>query len=210
MSRSRLSLTEADHVQLAQLAGYDKLTKFDIVITSYQIVAQEWFDPNAKQPPRPARPQQRNPFVVEDGYLSEDDSRWGPLFLGPFRRVILDEAHQIKNRLTKSHKACVQLASQFRWCLTGTPIQNNVEDMHSLFEFLGKRVVSPYHSLDEFKAKISAPLKAGRTKVAMSRLKVVLKSVMLRRTKDSQVDGRPLLVLPKREIIHASSDFIVP
>ncbi|KNC71926.1 hypothetical protein SARC_15529, partial [Sphaeroforma arctica JP610] len=46
----------------------------------------------------------------------------GPLQM-PLLRVVLDEAHQIRNTNTKLAKACLKLDSIYRWCLTGTPIQ---------------------------------------------------------------------------------------
>lgn len=44
------------------------------------------------------------------------------------------------------------------------------------------------------------PLKQGRGKVAMQRLHVILKAVLLRRTKTDQIDGKPILSLPARNI----------
>lgn len=86
-------------------------------------------------------------------------------------------------------------------------IQNGVLDLFALFEFLGK-IVNPLHEFSEFKAKISDPLKNKRTKIAMTRLAVVLKAVMLRRTKGMMIDGKSLLVLPKREIITVKGPFL--
>ena len=53
-----------------------------------------------------------------------------------YHRVVLDEAHIIRNRNTKTHKAVLNLRAKNRWCLTGTPLQNKAEDLHSLFKFL--------------------------------------------------------------------------
>ena len=51
-------------------------------------------------------------------------------------RVILDEAHSVKNRVTNAYKGVHELKASKRWCLTGTPILNNLNDIHSLFVFL--------------------------------------------------------------------------
>lgn len=51
-------------------------------------------------------------------------------------RVILDEAHIIKDRNTQTAKACFALNSERRWLLTGTPIQNSLDDFFSFVHFL--------------------------------------------------------------------------
>jgi SNF2 family DNA or RNA helicase len=51
-------------------------------------------------------------------------------------RVILDEAHGIKNTTTAISKACCLLCAPKRWCVTGTPIQNSLKDVYGLVKFL--------------------------------------------------------------------------
>lgn len=51
-------------------------------------------------------------------------------------RVVLDEAHFIRHRNTKFFKSCIELRAKSRWCLTGTPIQNKMADLASLFAFV--------------------------------------------------------------------------
>lgn len=53
-----------------------------------------------------------------------------------FDVVILDEAHHVKNAKTKSSRAIKKLQPRRRWALTGTPIQNKIEDLASIFEFV--------------------------------------------------------------------------
>ncbi|KPV74347.1 uncharacterized protein RHOBADRAFT_54186 [Rhodotorula graminis WP1] len=190
-----------------------KLAKYDVVITSYPTLSNEWLDPNPKKAAKKGKGAAADDDDLDElGKLGKRGSRveYGALFDldHGFYRVILDEAHQIKNRTTKMQKACVALDTHFRWCLTGTPLQNEVMDLFSLFEFLGRRVVSPLHEVGEFKAKIQKPMNGKRTKLALARLGIILKAVMLRRRKTDQVDGRPLLALPSREIFEIKGPFL--
>ncbi|ORY65664.1 SNF2 family N-terminal domain-domain-containing protein [Leucosporidium creatinivorum] len=186
-----------------------QLTKYDIVLTSYNTAAAEWVDPKPKRGGK-GKGKKKGSDEEEDsdaGAVVEKKER-GPLFgVEKWYRSSLDEAHSIKGRTTKAHKACCDLAGHYKWCLSGTPIQNGVLDLFSLFEFLGK-IVNPLHDYSEFKLKISDPLKNKRTKIAMTRLAVVLKAVMLRRTKTMMIDGKPLLALPGREIIEIKGPFL--
>ncbi|OTB06126.1 hypothetical protein M426DRAFT_55747, partial [Hypoxylon sp. CI-4A] len=60
-----------------------------------------------------------------------------------FHRIILDEAHCIKEGKTLTAKACVALNAKYRWCLTGTPLQNQINEFLSLLRFLR---VAPFAS----------------------------------------------------------------
>jgi SNF2 family DNA or RNA helicase len=53
------------------------------------------------------------------------------------RRVVLDEAHNIKERTTNAAKAAFALKAKYKWCLSGTPLQNRVGELYSLVRFLG-------------------------------------------------------------------------
>ncbi|KAL1757353.1 SNF2 family N-terminal domain-containing protein [Schizophyllum commune] len=120
-------------------------------------------------------------------------------------RVVLDEAHNIKNHKTKGARACCALQAKFRWCLTGTPMQNNVTELYSLFDFLR---IKPLNDLEHFNRTIAKPLKDGKGGTrAMKRLQVVLKATMLRRTKDQVINGKKLIELPPRTLNIISCPF---
>ena len=53
-----------------------------------------------------------------------------------FDLCVLDEAQKIKNPTTKVHRAVKQLMPKFRWALTGTPLENSVDDVIAIFSFL--------------------------------------------------------------------------
>lgn len=71
-----------------------------------------------------------------------------------FHRVIIDEAQNIKNPLAKSTKACSRVNAKYRWCLTGTPMMNRLEDFQSLLGYLRIR---PYNNKEKFK-NVSLPI----------------------------------------------------
>ncbi|KAJ1487065.1 SNF2 family N-terminal domain-containing protein, partial [Baffinella frigidus] len=52
-------------------------------------------------------------------------------------RVVLDEAHTIRNRQTAVFQACAALPARHRWCLTATPLVNKADDVQPLVAFLG-------------------------------------------------------------------------
>lgn len=137
---------------------FQDLKKYDVVVTTYQILVSEF----------------GNSSTDVDG-----------LKVGCFGlhwyRVILDEAHTIKNRNAKATQACYALRSEYRWCLTGTPMQNNLDELQSLIKFLR---IKPYDQLSEWKDQIDRPMKNGRGDVAIKRLRHFLQICMKRRTKE--------------------------
>lgn len=63
-------------------------------------------------------------------------NREGTVFRVRWKRIILDEAHQIRNHKAQTSIACCSLAGKFRWALTGTPVHNKELDMYALLKFL--------------------------------------------------------------------------
>ncbi|KAI1328840.1 hypothetical protein F5Y16DRAFT_368104 [Xylariaceae sp. FL0255] len=61
-----------------------------------------------------------------------------------FHRVILDEAHCIKTRSTMTARACFALDAEYRWCLSGTPLQNRIGELFSLVRFLNIQPFASY------------------------------------------------------------------
>uniref|UniRef100_A0AC35UC86 SNF2 family domain-containing protein n=1 Tax=Rhabditophanes sp. KR3021 TaxID=114890 RepID=A0AC35UC86_9BILA len=108
-----------------------------------------------------------------------------------FNRIVLDEAHQIKNRKTIVSRACCKVSGVSRICLSGTPLHNEVMDMFSLFRFMR---LNPLSEEAAFKKFIQTKL----SKEGSSRLNAIVKATLLRRTKDEKcrLTGKSLVNLP--------------
>ncbi|OJD17869.1 hypothetical protein AJ78_02041 [Emergomyces pasteurianus Ep9510] len=122
----------------------------------------------------------------------------GSLFSVDFFRVILDEAHYIKNRASKTARACYDIKGTHRWALTGTPIVNRLEDLFSLVRFLK---VEPWSNFSFWKTFITVPFESKDFLRALNVVQTVLEPLVLRRTKTMKTpDGEALVPLPPRTI----------
>jgi len=129
----------------------------------------------------------------------------GPLFQIYWRRIILDEAHAIKNRCSRQAQMAFRLRSFCRWCVTGTPLQNSVEELYSAVRFLR---VDPWSAWPCWRQSVALPLERGRhgdgeaMSQALDTARRIVTPLILRRTKGT-VDpktGEPLLELPKKHV----------
>ncbi|KAF7338762.1 DNA repair protein RAD5 [Mycena sanguinolenta] len=134
----------------------------------------------------------------------EDRTVGSVLFTIKWWRIGLDEAHTIKNRKTKTAAACFDLQARFRWCLTATPMQNEVDEFFPLLKFLR---IKPLNDWERFNQLIAKPISKGiSANLALKRLQmeVVLTHVMFRRTK---TEVASVLKLPKRTVVTISCKF---
>lgn len=149
----------------------------NVIITSYGTILSEF-----------------NQVSAQDGNRGSH----GGIFSLNYFRIILDEAHYIKNRQSKTAKACYELYAKHRWVLTGTPIVNRLEDLFSLVRFLK---VEPWSNFSFWKTFITVPFEAGDFIRALDVVQTVLEPLVLRRTKDMKTpDGEALVPLPPRTI----------
>lgn len=183
-----------------------ELAKYDVVVTTYSIVTNEVpkqplvdeedsdqkngekhglsleFSTMNKKPKKMSMPS-ANKRGKKKGKKDNDSSSYdfdcGPLARVSWFRVILDEAQTIKNHRTQVARACCGLRAKRRWCLSGTPIQNAVDDLYSYFRFLR---YDPYADYKTFCNTIKIPISRNSVH-GYKKLQAVLRAIMLRRTK---------------------------
>jgi SNF2 family DNA or RNA helicase len=151
----------------------ETLSKYDIVLTTYNIVGSE-FD-------RGKRGKGKDSSVLEQ-------INWF--------RIVLDEAHMIREQNTRACKAICALDANRRWAVTGTPVQNRLDDLGALIKFLR---VKPFDEKNGFSQYILSPFKNADPEI-LPKLRILVDSFTLRRLKD-RID------LPAREDIIERLEF---
>ncbi|KAF9881936.1 transcription termination factor 2 [Colletotrichum karsti] len=134
----------------------EKLADFDLVITTYGSVSSEL------------------------GARSKRKSGKYPLEEIGWFRIVLDEAHMIREVATLQFKAIVRLQASRRWAVTGTPVQNRLEDLAALLQFIR---LKPFDDRNKFNRFIVDPFKACDPEI-VPKLRVLVDGVTLRRLKD--------------------------
>ncbi|KAI1322995.1 SNF2 family N-terminal domain-containing protein [Xylariaceae sp. FL0255] len=132
------------------------LANYDIVLTTYGSVTSEV---TARSKGKPGS------YPLEE--------------IGWFR-VVLDEAHMIREQSTLQFKAICRLQANRRWAVTGTPVQNKLDDLAALLAFLR---LKPFDEKRQFVEYITVPFKVCDPQV-VPKLRVLVDSVTLRRLKD--------------------------
>jgi superfamily II DNA or RNA helicase len=105
----------------------------------------------------------------------------------PLTYAILDEAQNIKNPISATAQAAKDLRAQHRLALTGTPIENRLSEIWSIFEFVSPGLLGP---LQKFEEKFARPIDQGDSKQA-ARLRAVIHPFILRRTKNEVAKDLP-------------------
>jgi superfamily II DNA or RNA helicase len=109
--------------------------------------------------------------------------------------VVLDEAQNIKNPRSKAAQVCSSLKARHRLCLTGTPIENHLGELWSLYHFLMPSLLG---DADTFRSYYRNPIEKEANTDRQKQLAERLQPLLLRRTKDAVARDLP----PKTEILH--------
>ncbi|OAL20802.1 hypothetical protein AYO20_11474 [Fonsecaea nubica] len=139
----------------------EQLKEYDIVITTYQTMTQELFPYGKTTPQSTTAPK--------------------GLFSVTWRRIVLDEGHQIRNPKAKMSQAACTLRATSRWILTGTPIVNSLKDLYSHVKFL--RLPGGLTEFEVFNSILIRPLKNGYDGARLL-LQALMSTLCLRRMKD--------------------------
>ncbi|KPM37325.1 hypothetical protein AK830_g9236 [Neonectria ditissima] len=169
----RGNLTWCRHHGKTKLANDVGFGITNIVLTTYHTVSAEW---------------------KAHGNLTQS-----MLFSRQWKRVILDEAHVIRNGNSQIAQSVCALEATNRWAVTGTPIQNRLSDLATLLKFLR---IDPYQDRRRFEADISNVWKEGNTDEAVKRLKRLAGCLLLRRKKTT-------ISLPLRRDLQCPIEFTV-
>jgi len=159
----------------ARASKKEKIEDYDVVMTTYGVLSSD-LDRKEKE-------------------KGKKNANSKTLFDYEWFRVILDEAHNVKEKSTKTAKAACALDSQYRWCLSGTPIQNKIDDIFSIIKFLRVDTWCEYFLWNTYINKHVS------NDESFELLRNILRPILLRRTKKSTYsDGTCILSLPPKEI----------
>ena len=124
-------------------------------------------------------------YVTTYGVLQNDVDALAAV---AWHSVVLDEAQAIKNPGAKRTRAARRLPAAFRVVTTGTPIQNNLMDLHSLFTFANPGLLG---SAQQFRTRFGMPVERDGDAAAHARLRRLVAPFLLRRLKADVLDDLP-------------------
>ena len=105
-----------------------------------------------------------------------------------FKYIIADEAQYLKNSNTQNAKAIKEINAETRYALTGTPIENSLAELWSIFDYIMPGYLFSYK---KFKNAYEVPIVKDNDQKAMQRLKMLIEPFVLRRTKKQVLTELP-------------------
>ena len=105
-----------------------------------------------------------------------------------FRFAIADEAQYLKNSNTQNAKTIKSVIAQTKFALTGTPIENSLAELWSIFDFIMPGYLFSYK---EFKSSYEGPIVKDQDEIATKKLKMLIEPFVLRRTKKEVLTELP-------------------
>ena len=127
----------------------------------------------------------RDVLVCSYGLLHQEA---GLLAGRSWQMVVLDEAQAIKNAETRRAQASVSLQAGFRLALTGTPVENYLDELWSLFNFVNPGLLG---SREGFQKRFAVPIERDRDPHARQALRALIRPFLLRRTKAAVLSELP-------------------
>ena len=112
----------------------------------------------------------------------------GALSAIDWHSAVLDEAQAVKNPVAKRARAARELNARFRLVTTGTPIQNNLMDLYSLFGFINPGMLG---STEHYRRHFASPIERDGDAAARARLRRLIAPFVLRRLKTEVLDDLP-------------------
>lgn len=105
-----------------------------------------------------------------------------------FKFAVIDEAQYIKNSNTQNAKAVKRLSAETKFALTGTPIENSLSELWSIFDFVMPGYLFGY---SKFKRNYELPIVKEKDEFALRRLKMLIEPFVLRRNKKDVLTELP-------------------
>ena len=105
-----------------------------------------------------------------------------------FKYIIADEAQYLKNSNTKNAKAIKEIKAETRYALTGTPIENSLAELWSIFDFIMPGYLFTYR---KFKNMYETPIVKDENEATMKKLKMLIEPFVLRRNKKEVLTELP-------------------
>lgn len=124
-------------------------------------------------------------LITSYDYLRRDIDEYQDI---TFEYVVLDEAQNIKNQKTKNATSVKELHSRHRLALSGTPIENSLAELWSIFDFLMPGYLFSYHY---FKTQYESPIVLNQNEDSIQKLRSFVSPFILRRTKKEVLKELP-------------------